>query len=293
MPAFDQSKAYAEQEDVFFDDGREIELLHFVYNLPDIDFIRGSPEKVLEAIDLFGRTRKYLMNVGEDKGRIVSELIAEVKPKTMVELGGYVGYSAILFGSAVRKAGGSKYFCLERNPEFGAVIASLVQLAGLSDIVQVEIGSSDASIQRLHYSGDLKRVDMMFLDHYKPAYTTDLKLCEELGLVGKGSVLAADNVIKPGNPPYLEYVRSSVQEKRKKAQAAREGANGESKPDERFADRQVSQYKNRISQEKLGASIGNPELVYESRLVESFEPTGVPDGVEISRCIGEEQSNGH
>lgn len=86
MPTFDQSKAYAEQEDVFFDDGREIELLHFVYDLPDLDVIRGSPEKVLEAIDLYGRTKKYLMNVGEDKGKIVSDLIAEVKPRTMVSV---------------------------------------------------------------------------------------------------------------------------------------------------------------------------------------------------------------
>lgn len=84
MPSFDQTKAYAEQEDVFFDDGREIELLHFVYSLPDIDIIRGSPQRVLEAIDLFGRTKKYLMNVGEDKGKIVTDLIAEVKPQTMV-----------------------------------------------------------------------------------------------------------------------------------------------------------------------------------------------------------------
>jgi len=84
MPEFDQQKAYAEQEDVFFDDGREIELLHFIYDKPDIDEIRGSPEKVLAAIDDFGRSRKYLMNVGEDKGRIVCELIAEVKPQTMV-----------------------------------------------------------------------------------------------------------------------------------------------------------------------------------------------------------------
>lgn len=84
MPEFDQKKAYAEQEDVFFDDGREIELLHFIYDKPDIDDIRGSPEKVLAAIDDFGRTKKYLMNVGEDKGRIVCDLIAEVKPQTMV-----------------------------------------------------------------------------------------------------------------------------------------------------------------------------------------------------------------
>ena len=84
MPEFDQSKAYAEQEEVFFDDGREIELLHFVYGQPDLDEIRGSPQRVLKAIDEYARTKKYLMNVGEDKGKIVCDLIAEVKPKTMV-----------------------------------------------------------------------------------------------------------------------------------------------------------------------------------------------------------------
>jgi len=84
MPEFNQSKAYAEQEEVFFDDGREIELLHFVYGKPNIDEIRGNPAKVLQAVDEFGRKKKYLMNVGEDKGKIVSDLIAEVKPQTMV-----------------------------------------------------------------------------------------------------------------------------------------------------------------------------------------------------------------
>lgn len=86
MPQFDTSKAYAAQEDVFFDDGREIELLHFVYNHPDLEKLRNSPERVLSVIDEFARTKKYLMNVGEDKGRIVTELIGEVKPKTMVSL---------------------------------------------------------------------------------------------------------------------------------------------------------------------------------------------------------------
>lgn len=85
MAQFDQSKAYAAQEeDVFFDDGREIELLHFVYSKPDVEEIRGSPRRVLQAIDEYARTKKYLMNVGEDKGKIVCDLIAEVKPQTMV-----------------------------------------------------------------------------------------------------------------------------------------------------------------------------------------------------------------
>ncbi|KAK4995887.1 hypothetical protein LTR66_004397 [Elasticomyces elasticus] len=288
MPQFDEKKAYSQQEEVFFDDGREIELLHYIYGRQDIEEIRNSPSRVLQAIDEYARTKKYLMNVGEDKGRIVADLIAEVRPQTMVELGGYIGYSCILFGDAVRKAGGKRYFSLERNPEFGAVISSLVDLAGLSDVVKVVVGSSDVSIKRLHSSGTLEHIDLMFLDHYKPAYKTDLKLCEELKLVTKGSVLAADNVIKPGNPPYLEYVRSSVAEKK----AALEKENQEDGPDTRFADKTAKQYAKRQGEERLAGNIkGNPNLVYQSELVHSFEPTGVPfpqDGVEITRCVGEE-----
>ena len=257
--------------------------------------------RVLQAIDEYGRTKKYLMNVGDDKGKIVSDLIAEVKPETMVELGGYVGYSAILFGDAVRRAGGKRYYSLERNPEFAAVIMCLVELAGLSDAVKVVVGPSDASIKRLHAGGTLKRIDLMFLDHYKPAYTTDLKLCEHLGLVGPGTVLAADNVIKPGNPPYLEYVRSSVKEKRQRF----EKGDGNGVEDSGIADRWKNQYRSREGEEKLSTEVkGNPNLRYESKLINSFEPTGVPvrlfgyhiefqadkrqDGIEITRCIAEE-----
>ena len=109
---------------------------------------------------------------------------------------------------------------------------------------------------------------MMFLDHYKPAYTTDLKLCETLGMISKGTVLAADNVIQPGNPPYLKYVRSSVQEKR--MALTQESA----KDTESFSLRSAAQYG---SIEELGAAgKGNPNLVYSSELVSSFEPSGVP-----------------
>jgi catechol O-methyltransferase len=168
----------------------------------------------------------------------------------------------------VRKAGGERYYSLEMNPEFAAVIMSLVDLAGLSDIVKVIVGSSDASIARLYSEGHLKHIDLMFLDHYKPAYVTDLKLCEELQLVTPGSVLAADNVIKPGNPPYLEYVRSTVQEKRNKM--------GNSGKSEGIPEKTMNQYKKRYGEMKFNQSPGVPDLVYESKLVNSFEPTGVP-----------------
>ncbi|KAH7009584.1 putative O-methyltransferase [Ilyonectria destructans] len=269
MASFDQTRAYAAQEDVFFNDGREIELLHFVYDHANLEEIRGSPQRVLEAIDEFGRTRKYLMNIGEDKGNIVTDIISDVKPGLMVELGGYVGYSAILFGDALRKAGGQKYWSLERNPEFAAVITSLVELAGLQDIVKVVVGSSDQSLRRLHAQKHLARIDLLFLDHYKPAYLPDLKLCEQLRLVTSGSVLAADNVIKPGNPPYLEYVRSSVEEKEAQAEQATTPNGVTDFPKTQYTEKEGSK-------ETHTAFSGNPCLIYESKLIRSFEPTGIP-----------------
>lgn len=278
-----QGEAYQPQEDVFFDDGREIELLHFIYNHPSLAQMRGNPDKVLDAIDEYGRTKKYLMNVGSFKAKIVTDLIKEVKPKIMVELGGYVGYSTIAFGAAVRESGGQRYYSLERNPEFGAVITSLLDLAGLGDFVKVEIGGSAQSIKRLFKDGTLKHIDMLFLDHWKPAYTTDLKLCEELGLVGPGSVYAADNVVKPGNPPYLEYVRSTVAQKRKAYQETAGLDEGQ------FSKWVQTQYLGREGDEILDRKVrGNPNLVYESQFVEGWEPSGVPDAVEVTRCKGVE-----
>lgn len=243
-------------------------MLHYVYKHPSIADIRGSPTRILEVIDEFGR-EKFLMNVGYDKGKIVTDLIEKVKPQVMIELGGYVGYSALLYGDALRKAGGKNYYSLERNPEFAAVIMSFVDLAGLSDIVKVFVGVSGDSIKRLSADG-LKHIDLLFLDHFKPAYLTDLKLCEELGLIKQGSFLAADNVVLPGNPPYLDYVRSSVQQKR----SAEKGSDGDAA--DKFPAWSRNQYAKKEGQQPIAEARGNPNLVYESKLIESFEPTGEP-----------------
>ncbi|KAI1384965.1 S-adenosyl-L-methionine-dependent methyltransferase [Hypoxylon trugodes] len=250
-------EAYQPQEELYFNDGREIELLHFIYDHASLEEMRGKPQRVLDAIDEFGKTRKYLMNIGEYKAKAITKLIKDENPRVIVELGGYVGYSAIAFGAALKGVGGQRYYSLEMNPEFAAVMSVLVDLAGLSNVVKVIVGPSSNSLERLVKEDTLKHIDLLFLDHYKPAYTTDLKLCEELGLVSVGSIYAADNVVKPGNPLYLEYVRSTVHEKRRKA----------------------SDY------DQTGPK-GNPNLIYDSHFIEGWEPSGVPDAIEITRCVG-------
>ena len=220
------------------------------------------------------------MNVGSRKGHIVANLIAQRKPNCMIELGSYVGYSTILFANALRENGGKHYISFERDPKFASVASSLVELAGLTDIVTFVVGSSSKNIFAEHTAGRLQTVDMMFLDHYKPAYVRDLKICESLGLIKQGSVLAADNVISPGNPSYLEYVRSSPEEKQRKL-IERNGPDGY--VDQRFQQRTINQYSN--VEEDDAIAPGNPAILYESYLVHSEEPTGDPDGIEVTTCI--------
>ncbi|KAL2820549.1 S-adenosyl-L-methionine-dependent methyltransferase [Aspergillus cavernicola] len=260
--------------------GRELKLLHFIYGQQNLDTIQNNPQKVLNLIDEFSETY-HLMTVGPEKGEIVLDLITERKPQIMIELGCYVGYSAILFGDAVRRAGGKKYYSLELNPEYAAIANMLVDLAGLRDFVRILVGRSDVLLDRLHSGGDVKEVELLFIDHYKPAYTIDLKLCEQLGLIVPGvSVIAADNVIYPGNPPYLEYVRSSVEKKR--AEAAKGPA--KSYTMEGFAATTVQAYMGSENVPKFEI-LGNPSLVYESVL---RQPEGHADAIEVTRCVGEQ-----
>jgi catechol O-methyltransferase len=249
--------------------GRELKLLHFIYNQPNLDEIRGRPQKVIDLIHEFEKDYHF-MNVGAEKGKIVTDLIDEQKPKTMIELGCYVGYSAILFGDAVRRNGGERYLSLELNPEFAAIANMLVELAGLRDFVRIIVGRSDLSLHKLLTSGDVTKVELLFIDHYKPAYTTDVKLCEHLGAIGPGSVLAADNVLYPGNPPYLEYVRSSVEQKR---EAAKDGPS-KGYDTSGMAERTVQSF---VGKDDVPTFqfVGNPNLVYESRLCQ-------PEGLQVS-----------
>lgn len=248
-------------------------LLHYIYGQPNLDEIRGNPQKVLDLIDEFEKDCP-MITVGVPKGKIVTELIDQIKPITMIELGCYVGYSAILFGDAVRRNGGQCYLSIELDPEFAAIANMLIELAGLRDFVRVIVGRSDVSLDKIYKSGEVQKIELMFIDHYKPAYTTDVKLCEHLGMIQPGSVLAADNVLYPGNPPYLEYVRSTVEHKRA---AARDGPT-KGYNTEGMRDRAVQSY---MPQDDVPVFevVGNPNLVYQSELRQ-------PEGERVSHLSG-------
>ena len=194
--------------------------MEFIDSHPNIVAMKGSPQAVCDTIDQFCRDHHFLMNLGPHKSRVIEELIKANKPQCFVEFGGYMGYSALRLGATLRDvyyssnivSEGKKpvYYVLERDAFFASCINKLVGLAGLEDVVKVVIGDSASSIRWLQKETPSLVVDMVLFDHDELQYTPDLCLLERLGLVGRGSIIIADNVIIPGAPDYLEFLRQAV-----------------------------------------------------------------------------------
>jgi catechol O-methyltransferase len=149
------------------------------------------------------------MNIGPEKGAVLDQALRERRPALCMEWGGYLGYSAIRIGRLLQEWGG-RLISLEFDPARVARATRLIKHAGLEGVVSFKAGPASDSLPLIAKElGPGKHVDLIFLDHVKDLYLPDLRIAEAQGLVVKGSVLVADNVIFPGCPDYLLYVRDS------------------------------------------------------------------------------------
>ena len=90
-----------------------------------LDFVRahaieGDAESVLDALDRFAREQRFMMNLGDGKGRILDELVSGLPANARVlELGTYCGYSAIRMARLLR--GGGQVVSIEENPRHARI----------------------------------------------------------------------------------------------------------------------------------------------------------------------------
>ncbi|KAI8495291.1 PREDICTED: catechol O-methyltransferase-like [Branchiostoma belcheri] len=168
--------------------------------------LRGDPDSVMAAIDKFGWEREFAMNVGDVKGVILDRFVKETAPKTMLELGTYMGYSAIRTVRLLPET--ARFITVEFNQENAAVAKEMIAFAGLQNrIIQIMSDSAEV-IPQLKTKYGVETLDMVFIDHWKDVYLRDIKLLETNELLRKGTVVVADNIIKPGAPDYADYVRT-------------------------------------------------------------------------------------
>jgi catechol O-methyltransferase len=144
------------------------------------------------------------MNVGDEKGAILDKEVIAKSPMLALELGGYCGYSAIRIARLMPE--GSRFISLEINPLFAAIATKLIELAGLSHKVQVIVGAAADSMAKLAETSQ-GQVDFVLIDHWKDRYLPDAQALLASGLLRDGAVLFADNVVFPGAPDYLAWIR--------------------------------------------------------------------------------------
>jgi catechol O-methyltransferase len=186
-------------------DGREAALAEYV-----VTHARsGDVDDVVRVIDQFGRTHSFLMNVGEEKGEVLDRAIDRVRPRRLLELGTYCGYSALRMARRMPPDG--HLYSVEFSPANADIARRIFAHAGIADRVTVVVGTlgdggqTMRTLREEHGFAD-GSLDLIFIDHDKDAYLPDLQRIEAEGWLHPGSVVVADNVRFPGAPAYRSYM---------------------------------------------------------------------------------------
>jgi catechol O-methyltransferase len=186
-------------------DGREEAAANYVIaNAP-----AGNVDAAIDAIDEFARHHKFLINVGDEKGAILDAAVDRIKAQRVLELGAYVGYSALRM--ARRLAPGGRVFSVEFNPSNAAIARRIIDHAGASARIHIVVGSigdGGKTMKALEDEQGFARgdLDFVFIDHAKDAYLPDLQRILDAGWLHEGSIVVADNVGFPGAPDYKAYM---------------------------------------------------------------------------------------
>jgi predicted O-methyltransferase YrrM len=154
-------------------------------------------ETVLKAIKA---ADKGQLAISEEDGRFLRVLVATRGARSVLEIGGASGYSAIWLGLAARETGG-RVVTIEYDPQRAREAAENIRKAGLTDVVTVVAGDAFKEIPKLTGS-----FDFVFLDAWKPDYKKFFELVYPR--LSAGALFTAHNVINKKNEmtPFLDTI---------------------------------------------------------------------------------------
>ncbi|HWA60102.1 MAG TPA: class I SAM-dependent methyltransferase [Caulobacteraceae bacterium] len=140
---------------------------------------------------------KVLLAVGPETGQLLNILVRSLKAPHVLEIGTSYGYSGIWLAEAARAVGG-RVTTLELQDYKSAYARDMSAKAGLSGVVDFQVGDALALIQALP-SG----IDFVLLDLWKDLYTPCLEAF--FPKLNPGAIIVADNMIRPGGEEVARY----------------------------------------------------------------------------------------
>ncbi len=135
------------------------------------------------------RTIGPQMLSGEYQGQLLRFLSFMLRPRRVLEIGAFTGYTAICMAEGL--AEGGVLHTVEANDEYAWIIQKYVRQAGLEGKVQLHLGDAAAVVPTLD-----EVFDLVFLDAGKLDYPEHYEMA--LAKMRPGGFLLADNVLWDG-----------------------------------------------------------------------------------------------
>ena len=125
-----------------------------------------SENAILEKINRETHAKVLMprMLSGHLQGRVLAMISQMVKPRNILEIGTYTGYSAICLAEGLQPQG--KIITIDINEELESTVRAHFTAAGLSKKIEYKIGNAISIIPSLQ-----EKFDLVFIDADKENYT--------------------------------------------------------------------------------------------------------------------------
>jgi len=172
------------------------------------------------TIDVSGRLRDYMLDVGvrepailaelreatqshemarmqisPEQGQLMQMLVKMMGARNCIEVGTFTGYSALAVALALPDGG--RLVACDVSTDYTDIGVPFWEKAGVADRIDLRIAPATETLDAMIGAGEGGAYDFAFIDADKPAYPDYFERC--LALLRTGGVLGFDNVFMQGN----------------------------------------------------------------------------------------------
>lgn len=140
---------------------------------------------------------EYIPVIQPEVAQHIRVLFQMAGVKTVLEVGTAIGYSAIIFASAIPEDG--RVVTIELRPESAQIAIENIKSANLSDKILVIQGDAIEVMETIK-----DKYDCIFLDGAKGQYVKFLPKC--INLLNSGGILISDNILYRGTVAQTGFI---------------------------------------------------------------------------------------